>query len=94
MEENKETQEPKTAFQKADDWWAKHNIGTRFALVTMIALYVSLVWAYLCNPALANIVQVLEIVGWISFSSFITVTLGDNGLSKIAEIIKAIKMKN
>lgn len=86
-------EENKTSFQKVDDWWAKHNIGTRFALVTMLALYACLIFVYLHNPAIANIVAVLEIVGWISFSSFITVTLGVNGLDKIKDIILAVKTK-
>jgi len=93
MSEEENQEKTLTAFQKADDWWAKHNIGTRFALITMIALYASLVFAYLFNNDMTNIVPVMEIVGWISFAGFISITLGANGLDKIKDIILAIKMK-
>jgi|SaaInlStandDraft_4_1057021.scaffolds.fasta_scaffold45588_2 hypothetical protein len=96
-----------TAFHKVNDWYATHNFGTRFAMLTFVALYVTAVlvtldFDYVAN-ADANLIKqvvdvhtnvaLVELTGYLAFFSFLIVTLGDNALSKIVDLIAKIKSK-
>lgn len=76
--------------KKTQDFWARNNVGTRASMIVFIISYIvtlALSLAFTVPP------YILETAGWLLFSAFITVTVGINGLEKVAQIIAAVKGK-
>jgi len=100
-----------TAFQKVDDWYAKHNFGTRLSMMVFIGMYILVVASTvdysvfesidsnatkavtetLATNANPSNLELVKIVGYFAFGAMILITLGDNALTKIGDII--IKLK-
>ena len=74
--------------KKTQDFWARNNISTRTSMVVFIIGYVV---ALGLSLSFATPPYILDTAGWLLFSAFITVTVGINGLDKVASIIAAIK---
>ena len=83
-------EETEVAVKKTNDFWARHNIGTR---ITMVVFILSYVGSLLSTIWVETPQWLIDTTGWLLFSAFVTITLGINGLSKIAEIITAMKTK-
>jgi hypothetical protein len=100
--------EKTTAFYKVDDWYATHNFGTRFAMITFMIVYVIVVLTQVdfttselvdvnatkvvatATTQTANLALV-KTTGYFAFAAFVVVTLGDNALSKIGDILVKYK---
>ena len=96
-----------TAFQKVNDWYSKHNFGTRVALFTFLGMYIlavgtsvdySVFSAVDVNTTVVETVKetstnikLVELVGYFAFGAMALVTLGDNALTKIGDIIVKVK---
>ena len=103
-----------TAFQKVDDWYARHNFGTRLSMMVFLGMYVLAVSssvdytvfssidenatkviietvAEAADPSNPNNLALVKIVGYFAFGAMMLVTLGDNALTKIGEIIVRVK---
>jgi len=95
-----------TAFHKVNDWYSKHNFGTRFAMIIFILLYVIVVLSNVDfspasdpettkvvveNTILVSNLELVKITGYFAFAAFLVITLGDNAVSKIGDIIVKIK---
>ena len=95
-----------TAFHKVDDWYAKHNFGTRFAMFTFLFMFIIVVLtsvdfstttavdvngtveaATAQNPNL----ELVKITGYFAFAAMVLITLGENSLAKIGDIIVKYK---
>jgi len=82
--------------QKYKDFWDKHNLGTRFALVTFVALYVTVaILAMMVDIKAAKDVYagILDTVSYTAILAFVTVTLGVNGAKVVLDGIAKIKGK-
>lgn len=99
-----------TAFYKVNDFYARHNIGTRVALFVFLLAYIYTiilssesvhdnidinnssnikdVYQYIKNDTRLDLVK---ITGYFAIGMAALITLGDNALSKIADIITAIR---
>ena len=98
-----------TAFYEVNDWWHKHNIGTRTALIVFISMYIIVVLTSveftqpIAQTADVNGTQemkvtvqttdyeLVKITGYFAFAAFLVITLGENALSKIGDIIVKYK---
>jgi len=91
-----------TAFQKVNDWYSKHNFGTRVALFTFLGMYILAVGTSVDYSVFATVdvnstvvqtvketstnIKLVELVGYFAFGAMALVTLGDNALTKIGDI--------
>ncbi len=99
-----------TAFQKVNDWYSKHNFGTRVALMSFLGMYIlavgtsvdysmfSIVDTNTTEPlkevvkvASTTNIELVKVVGYFAFGAMALVTLGDNALTKIGDIIVKVK---
>lgn len=97
-----------TAFQKVNDWYSKHNFGTRVALFTFLGMYILAVGTSVEYGAFSMVdmnttgvaqtvketstnIKLVELVGYFAFGAMALVTLGDNALTKIGDIIVKVK---
>lgn len=106
----KPTEKKLTAFQKVNDWYSKHNFGTRLSLIIFLGMYILVVSANVdysvftgidlnSTQTIANNVKdtqtanldLVRIVGYFAFGAMTLVTLGENALTKIGEIIVRVK---
>lgn len=88
MAEETQIEKTENAVKKVNDFWAQHNVGTRASLITFISAYIAAVIATFFTTVPEF---VLDTTGWLLFAAFMTVTLGINGVSKVGEIIVAVK---
>jgi len=93
MEKEQEKAMLTTAFYKANDWYAKHNIGTRTALFVFLAMYALSVIIEVQSGSANHkyVVDLVNTTGWFAFLTFIGITFGDNAISKIGDIVTKIK---
>ena len=107
--DSKEMSKTLTAFQKVNDWYSKHNFGTRMALFTFLGMYVLAVGTSVdytmfsstdinvteavttVKEASTTNIELVKIVGYFAFGAMALVTLGDNALTKIGDIIVKVK---
>lgn len=78
-----------------NDYWSEHNIGTRLTLVVFALSFFIIVVASLFGSIIPSVV--VNMVLYANVLSFITVTLGINGLEILIQgidIIKNGKRKN
>lgn len=99
-----------TAFQKVNDWYSKHNFGTRLALFSFLGMYILAVGTSVDYTVFTSIdanvtqtlattakvasgtdIELVKIVGYFAFGAMALVTLGDNALTKIGDILVKIK---
>jgi len=100
-----------TSFQKVNDWYAKHNFGTRLSMMVFLGMYILVVASTVDYSVFASIdtnatkaiaetitttsnssnLELVKIVGYFAFGAMILITLGDNALTKIGEIIVRVK---
>lgn len=99
-----------TAFQKVNDWYSKHNFGTRVALFTFLGMYILAVGTSVdytmfsmadtntteavvtvAKEASTTNIELVKVVGYFAFGAMALVTLGDNALTKIGDIIVKVK---
>ncbi len=79
----------KPAFYKVNDWYANHNVGTRMSMFVFLGVYV-----YLALTAVTPVaVGLVTTASYLAFGSFLIVTLGDNAISKVGDIILRLKSK-
>ena len=76
--------------EKAQDAWAKYNIGTRMMLVIFAVAYMAVVIAAFFGVTIA--IPVVNMVWYSALIGFITVTLGTNGLEMLLKGIAKIKL--
>ncbi len=103
-----------TAFQKVNDWYARHNFGTRLSMMVFLGMYVMVVATNVdytifasidenatkiitetakeaTNPTNPANLELVKIVGYFAFGAMMLVTLGDNALTKVGDIIVKVK---
>jgi len=100
-----------TAFYKVNDWYSKHNFGTRVSLMIFLGMYILAVGTTIDygvfiendinatkdiaetarTAAETTNIELVKVVGYFAFAAFAIVTLGDNALSKVGDIIVKIK---
>jgi len=100
-----------TAFHKVDDWYARHNFGTRFAMFTFLFMYIVVVLTSVDLSTITTPIQtdvnattevvkatsetsnlaLVKITGYFAFAAMILITLGENSLSKIGDILVKYK---
>ena len=110
MAVEKTTKPPLTAFQKVNDWYSKHNFGTRVALFSFLGMYVLAVGTSVdysmftmvdvnsteavvtvAKEASTTNIDLVKVVGYFAFGAMALVTLGDNALTKIGDIVVKVK---
>ena len=77
------------------DWYGKHKIGSRFAMIAFVIVYV-MTSIY---PLVVNIkarddifIEILHTTSFIAMVAFITTVVGANTLIHLAEIYRDIKL--
>ena len=100
-----------TAFYKVNDWYSKHNFGTRISLLVFLGMYILVVGTTVdysvftstdlnsTQPIVETIknnvdsskIELVKVIGYFAFAAFTIVTLGDNALTKIGDIIVRVK---
>ena len=100
-----------TAFYKVNDWYSKHNFGTRIALMLFLGMYFLAVatsvdyTSFISNDLNASVaaateagkvasttnIEIVKLTGYFAFAMAALVTLGDNALTKIGDIIVKVK---
>ena len=99
-----------TAFQKVNDWYSRHNFGTRLSLFIFLCMYILAVGTSVDYSVFSNFdlntthslvntvkitsgtnIELVKIVGYFAFGAMALVTLGDNALTKIGDILVKIK---
>jgi len=98
-----------TAFQKVNDWYSKHNFGTRVALFTFLGMYILAVGSSVDYSMFSSVdanttgiatetikssttnLELVKVVGYFAFGAMALITLGDNALTKIGDIIVKVK---
>jgi len=83
---NQETEIPRVV----EDLWSKHNFGTRMALGTFLMSYFIVVMAGLFGVIMPD--AVITMVWYSAMISYLTVTLGINGLEILLKGIAKIKL--
>lgn len=112
MAVKKTIRKPLTSFQKVNDWYAKHNFGTRVAMFVFLGAYVMAVGGNVDHALFSSVdlnatqtvqdivkvtdqdVELVKTVGYFAFAAMALVTLGDNALSTIGDIIVKVKGGN
>lgn len=102
-----------TAFQKVNDWYSRHNFGTRLSMMVFLGMYVVTVASNIdysvfqsvdinATQAVTDIaktsvdndtvnLELVKITGYFAFGAMLLVTLGDNALTKVGDIIVKVK---
>ena len=90
ISKNKNTNNANKNLKKVQDFWAKHNIGTRMMLVIFAVTYIAVVVSAFFGVTIA--IPIVNMVWYSALIGFITVTLGANGLEMLLEGIAKIKL--
>jgi len=77
------------------DWYGKHKIGSRFAMITFIIIYIitsiyPLIFNIKANDQIY--IEILHTSSWIVLVAFITTVVGANTLIHLAEVYRDIKI--
>jgi hypothetical protein len=98
-----------TAFHKVDDWYSRHNFGTRFAMFTFLFMYIIVILSsvdfstatvatdanttteVVKATAQTTDLALVKITGYFAFAAMVLITLGENSLSKIGDILVKYK---
>lgn len=90
MDEEKEIVSLKNAdLKKVEDFWSKHNFGTRMSLVIFMISFLSIVIAGFFGAVAPT--AIINMVFYSAIISYATVTLGVNGIKIVLDGIANIK---
>ena len=77
------------------DWYGKHKVGSRFAMIAFVIVYIiTSIYPLVVNiKAKDNIfIEILHTTSFIAMVAFITTVVGANTLIHLAEIYRDIKL--
>ena len=80
--------------EKITDWWAKHKVGSRVALIVFLLLLIAVVVRSLFIPSDAEkLKHLLDAVIELNLWAFIAVAFGINGVERLAQVWEKVRGK-
>jgi hypothetical protein len=81
----------KVEINKADDWWAKHNLTSRIISLSSVFLFIIVVVYGLLGNENLNYELILVTLSDVTLYVTLAIILGVNGLSKVFDSLAKLK---